>query len=228
RLLAITGASNVTGESLPVAEVVQVAHAAGTRVVVDAAQLAPHRRFSLAETGADYVALSGHKLYAPHGAGALVGRRDWVDGGTPYLAGGGAVTDVQVRRTTWEPAPQRHEAGSPNVIGALALGVACTQLTQLADRLAGHDSTLRDHLVAGLEAIDGVEVLRLWPDATEPLAVVSFTLPGHDAGLVAAYLSAEHGIGVRDGRFCAPPLLTAPGVSAGLRAGIGLATSRTN
>src|SRR5699024_7816486 len=83
------------------------------------------------------------------------------------------------------------------------------------------DTTLRDHLVAGLEAIDGVQVLRLWPDATEPVAVVSFTLPGHDAGLVAAYLSAEHGIGVRDGRFCAPPLLPARGVSAGLRAGCG-------
>ncbi len=225
RLVAITGASNVTGESLPVAEVVQVAHAAGARVVVDAAQLAPHRLFSLAETGADYVALSGHKLYAPYGAGALVGRRDWLDEGTPYLAGGGAVSDVQVRHTTWEPAPQRHEAGSPNVIGALALGVACTQVAQVADRLARHDTVLRDHLVTGLEAIDGVQVLRLWPDAAEPVAVVSFTLPGHDAGLVAAYLSAEHGVGVRDGRFCAHPLLAAHGVSAGLRASIGLGTT---
>lgn len=225
RLLAITGASNVTGEALPVAEVVRLAHAAGVRVVVDAAQLAPHRPFSLTETDADYVALSGHKLYAPYGAGALVGRRDWLDQGRPYLAGGGAVTDVQVRKTTWEPAPQRHEAGSPNVIGALALGVACTQLAQVSPALAEHDSRLRDHLVAGLEAIDGVQVLRLWPDATEPVAVVSFTLPGHDAGLVAAYLSAEHGIGVRDGRFCAHPLLAARGVSAGLRASIGLGTT---
>lgn len=225
RLLAITGASNVTGEALPVAEVVRVAHAAGTRVVVDAAQLAPHRSFSLAETGADYVALSGHKLYAPYGAGALVGRRDWLDEGTPYLAGGGAVSDVQVRRTTWEPAPQRHEAGSPNVIGALALGVACTQLAQVSQQLAAHDTALRERLVTGLEAIDGVDVLHLWSDATEPVAVVSFTLPGHDAGLIAAYLSAEHGIGVRDGRFCAHPLLAARGVTAGLRASIGLGTT---
>src|SRR5690625_7517963 len=97
-------------------------NAVGTRVLSVATPLAPQRRFSLTETGADYVALSGHKLYAPYGAGALVGRRDWLDEGTPYLAGGGAVTDVQIRHTTWEPAPQRHEAGSPNVIGALALG----------------------------------------------------------------------------------------------------------
>ncbi|UFU03707.1 aminotransferase class V-fold PLP-dependent enzyme [Ruania suaedae] len=224
-LVAITGASNVTGESLPVTEVVTAAHEAGARVVVDAAQLAPHRLFSLQATGADYVAISGHKLYAPYGAGALVGRRDWLDAGTPYLAGGGAVTNVALEETVWEPAPQRHEAGSPNVIGAIALGVACTQLEAVAERLAEHDSRLRARLVAGLEALEGVQVLRLWPDSAEPTAVVSFSVPGHDAGLVAAYLSAEHGIGVRDGRFCAHPLLAARGLEAGLRASIGLGTT---
>ncbi|WP_154792775.1 aminotransferase class V-fold PLP-dependent enzyme [Occultella kanbiaonis] len=225
RLVAITGASNVTGESLPVAEVVALAHAAGARVVVDAAQLAPHRPFSLTETGADYVAVSGHKLYAPYGAGALIGRRDWLDAGRPYLAGGGAVTNVTVGHTSWEPAPQRHEAGSPNVIGALALGVAATELTAVADRLAEHDGALRERLVSALTEIPGVQVLRLWSDSADPVSVVSFTVAGHDAGLVAAYLSAEHGIGVRDGRFCAHPLLEARGVEAGLRASIGLGTT---
>jgi selenocysteine lyase/cysteine desulfurase len=205
--------------------VVALAHAAGARVVVDAAQLAPHRPFSLAETGADYVAISGHKLYAPYGAGALIGRRDWLDAGRPYLAGGGAVTNVAVAHTSWEPAPQRHEAGSPNVIGALALGVAATELTAVAGRLAEHDGALRERLVSGLTAIPGVQVLRLWPDSADPVSVVSFTVAGHDAGLVAAYLSAEHGVGVRDGRFCAHPLLEARGVEAGLRASIGLGTS---
>ncbi|SEE89694.1 aminotransferase class V-fold PLP-dependent enzyme [Ruania alba] len=224
-LVAVTGASNVTGEALPIAEVVQVSHGAGARVVVDAAQLAPHRPFSLAATGADYVAISGHKLYAPYGAGALVGRRDWLDAGTPYLAGGGAVTNVTAEETTWEPAPQRHEAGSPNVIGAIALGVACTQLEAVTAELAAHDTALRDRLVTGLEAIDGVAVLRLWPDSADPTAVVSFSLPGHDAGLVAAYLSAEHGVGVRDGRFCAHPLLAARELDAGLRASIGLGST---
>ncbi|MBK5250070.1 MAG: aminotransferase class V-fold PLP-dependent enzyme [Actinomycetales bacterium] len=225
-LLALTGASNVTGESLPIADVVRLAHHAGVRVVVDAAQLAPHRAFSLVETGADYVALSGHKLYAPFGAGALIGRRDWLDAGRPYLDGGGAVTNVTVARTTWEPAPQRHEAGSPNVIGAIALGVACTEISGIADELAVHDRDLRGRLVAGLADVPGVEVLRLWSDSDEPVSVVSFTLDGHDAGLVAAFLSAEHGIGVRDGRFCAHPLLAARGLDTGaLRASIGLGTT---
>ena len=120
-LVTITGASNVTGEALPIDEVVALAHAEGARVAVDGAQLVPHRGFSLAATDADYVAFSGHKTYAPFGAGALVGRRDWLDTGTPYLAGGGAVRDVRADRTVWQPAPgaprgrvaQRHRRDRP-------------------------------------------------------------------------------------------------------------------
>jgi selenocysteine lyase/cysteine desulfurase len=225
-LLTVTGASNVTGEALPVAEVVRIAHAAGTRVLVDGAQLVPHRGFSLTETDADYVAFSGHKTYAPFGAGALVGRRDWLDAGTPYLAGGGAVRDVRTDRTLWQPAPARHEGGSPNVLGAVALAEACDALAALpAGALVAHEEALRDRLVAGLARVPGVEVLRLWPDSNDPVGVVSFTVGEHDAGLVAAVLSAEHGIGVRDGRFCAHPLLSRLGVPGGaIRASVGVGT----
>ena len=225
-LVATTGASNVTGEALPVEAVVRLAHDAGARVAVDGAQLVPHRGFSLAATGADYVAFSGHKTYAPFGAGALVGRRDWLDDGAPHLAGGGAVRDVRADRTLWATAPARHEAGSPNVIGAIALAAACDALAALpAGALAAHEGALRTRLVAGLEAIDGVDVLRIWADSAEPIGVVAFDVVGHDPGLVAAYLAAEHGIGVRDGRFCAHPLLARLGVPAGaVRASVGVGT----
>ncbi len=226
-LLTLTGASNVTGEALPIAEVVAIAHAEGARVAVDGAQLVPHRGFSLADTGADYVAFSGHKTYAPFGAGALVGRRDWLDTGVPYLAGGGAVRDVRAERTVWQPAPARHEAGSPNVLGAIALAEACDQLAALpAGALAAHEDALRSRLVEGLDSIDGVQVARIWPDSADPVGVVTFTVPGHDSGLVAAYLAAEHGVGVRDGRFCAHPLLARLGASTGaLRASVGVGTT---
>ena len=95
-LLAVTGASNVTGECPPLAELTALAHRYGARIVVDGAQLVPHRRVSLAESGIDYLAFSGHKLYAPYGAGALVGRRDWLESAPPYLAGGGAVREVRL------------------------------------------------------------------------------------------------------------------------------------
>ena len=226
-LVAVSGASNVTGEALPLDAVVRIAHAAGSRVVVDGAQLVPHRRFSLTATGADYVAFSGHKTYAPFGAGALVGRRDWLDQGTPYLAGGGAVRDVRADRTRWQPAPARHEAGSPNVLGAIALAEACDVLAALPPgALEAHERALRDRLVGGLADLPGVHRLSIWPDADDPLGIVAVTVPGHDPGLVAAYLAAEHGIGVRDGRFCAHPLLERLGAPAGaLRASIGVGTS---
>jgi selenocysteine lyase/cysteine desulfurase len=225
-LVAVTGASNVTGEALPVAAVVEAAHAAGARVALDGAQLVPHRRFSLAESGVDYVAFSGHKTYAPFGAGALVGRRDWLDLGTPYLAGGGAVRRVRIAETTWHDGPARHEAGSPNVIGAVALAAACDALAAVDPaELREHEDALRARLVDGLEAIDRVHVVRAWDDAVDPVGVVTFTVSGYDPGLVAAYLSAEHGIGVRDGRFCAHPLLGRLGFDAGaVRASVGVGT----
>ena len=226
-LVAVTGASNVTGEVTPVAEVVRIAHAHGARVVVDGAQLVPHRRVDLAATGADYLAFSGHKLYAPFGAGVLVGRRDWLDAAPAYLAGGGAVRSVDVEQAQWAPAPQRHEGGTPNVLGAAALAQACRDLAGLPEgALEAHEAALVERLRTGLTAIPGVEVLRVWPDAPDAVGVVGFTVAGHDPGRVAAYLSAEHGIGVRDGKFCAHPLLARLGHEGGaVRASLGVGSS---
>ncbi len=236
-LVAVTGASNVTGEELPVERVVALAHRYGARVVVDAAQLAPHRRIDLDASGADYVAFSGHKLYAPYGTGVLVGRRDWLDRGTPHLAGGGAVQQVWVSDrgsqptaevdVEWACAPARHEGGTPNVLGAVALATACEQLLGLPEAaLEVHEAGLRDRLVDGLTAIPGVGVHRAFTDAPSSIGVVTFTVDGVAPGLVAAYLSAEHGIGVRDGKFCAHPLLARLGLPDGaVRASVGVGTS---
>jgi selenocysteine lyase/cysteine desulfurase len=226
-LVAVTGSSNVTGEILPLARIAALAHAHGARIAVDAAQLAPHRRIDITALDVDYVALSGHKIYAPFGAGALVGRRDWLDAAPPYLAGGGAVRDVRTERTEWAPAPQRHEAGTPNVLGAAALAAACRTIAALpAGAVEAHEGALRDRLVRGLRAVPGVRLLQIWPDSTERIGVVTFVVTGHDSGRVAAYLSAEHGIGVRDGRFCAHPLLARLGYGEGaIRASLGLGSS---
>jgi selenocysteine lyase/cysteine desulfurase len=225
-LVAITGASNVTGEVTPLREVVALAHAAGARVVVDAAQLAPHRRVDLAATGADWLALSGHKLYAPYGAGALIGRADWLDAAEPYLAGGGATADVSEERVAWHTGPARHEAGTPNLLGAVALATACETLAALpAGALEAHERSLRELLLARLERVPGVRVARIWSDCEEAIGTVAFTVEGFDAAHVGAYLSAEHGIGVRDGRFCAHRLLTRLGLGEGaLRASFGVGT----
>ncbi|WP_063058012.1 aminotransferase class V-fold PLP-dependent enzyme [Nocardia sienata] len=224
-LLAITGASNVTGEVLPLTELAALAHRHGARILVDAAQLAPHRRIDLCATGIDYVVFSGHKLYAPYGAGVLAGRRDWLDAAPPYLAGGGAVTEVTSETAAWAAAPHRHEAGSPNVLGAVALAAACEALTELVIPAEVHERELTDRLRTGLEGVTGVRCLRIWADSADCVGIVAFTVDGFEPGRVAAYLSAEHAIGVRDGRFCAHPLLDRFGLDAALRASIGLGTT---
>ncbi|NAZ78057.1 aminotransferase class V-fold PLP-dependent enzyme, partial [Kineococcus sp. T13] len=224
-LLAVTGASNVTGEVLPLRRLARAAQAAGARTAVDGAQLLPHRRVDVADAGIDWIALSGHKLYAPFGAGALVGRRDWLDAAEPYLAGGGATLDVGADAVRWALGADRHEAGSPNVVGAVALAKACATLSALPDgALQAHEAALREQLVAGLGALDGVSLVR--PHPADAVGVVTFTLPGHEASAVAAYLSAEHGIGVRDGRFCAHRFADSLGIAAGgLRASTGVGTT---
>jgi selenocysteine lyase/cysteine desulfurase len=198
-----------------VAELAAVAHRYGARIAVDAAQLAPHAPVDLATLGADYVALSGHKLYAPFGAGVLAGRSDWLDAVPPYLAGGGASAAVSANpdvdpaggRTpldvTWADGPARHEAGTPNLLGAVALATACRELSA-ADRSGEHALVTR--LRDGIAALPNVEELRLF-DATAPrVGIVSFAVPGVDAVALAETLGRDHGIGVRAGLFCAHPL----------------------
>ncbi len=235
-LLVITGASNVTGELWPVADLAAIARARGARTALDAAQLAPHRPFSIAELGVDYVALSGHKLYAPYGAGALIGRADWLAAAPPYLIGGGATASVTDEETTWKPLPDRHEAGSPNVPGAVALATACHALAT-ADRaaLARAELSLTNTLRDGLAEIPGVTVHSLFGGAVDSIGVVTFTVAGQQASVIAAALSAEHGIGVRDGAFCAHPLVrkllgaagcvVEDGTGTALRASVGLGTT---
>jgi selenocysteine lyase/cysteine desulfurase len=225
-LLAVTGASNVTGEALPLAAVVDLAHRNGARVVVDAAQLAPHRRIDLTGSGVDYVAFSGHKLYAPFGAGALIGRRDWLDAAPAYLPGGGSVREVSAAGVTWLPSPARHEGGTPNLLGAVALATAARTLAALPDRaLEDHERSLHLRLERGLDTVPGLTRLRLWTDSADRVAVSSFVIDGWDSGLVATVLSAEHGVAVRDGRFCAHPLLARLSPSGvAVRASIGAGT----
>jgi selenocysteine lyase/cysteine desulfurase len=226
-LVALTAASNVTGERLPIADFAAVAHEAGARIAVDAAQLVAHRQVDLAGWDADYVAFSGHKMYAPFGAGVLIGRPDWLDAAPAYLAGGGAVREVTLEKTVWGTSPKLHEGGTPVTFGAVAMAEAMQTLASLGEKaVAAHDRALRQRLLDGVVDLPGVRVLRIWEDAEEPVGIVTFTVHGHDSSLVAAVLSAEHGVGVRDGRFCAHPLIDrlSGGVGA-VRASVGVGTT---
>ncbi|MEU1216155.1 aminotransferase class V-fold PLP-dependent enzyme [Streptomyces sp. NPDC005791] len=212
-LVCVTGASNVTGELWPVRELAAAAHAHGARIVLDAAQLAPHHPVDITELDVDWVAFSGHKLYAPFGSGVLAGRADWLVDAEPYLAGGGASRKV-ARRTDggvdveWHTTAARHEAGSPNVIGVYSIASACKALTEAGfDRLVTREQQLVTRVREGLAEVSDVKVLSLFGDDAPRVGVISFVVEGWNSSHFAAALSAEYGIGVRDGLFCAHPLV---------------------
>ncbi len=206
KLLAMTGASNVTGWLPPVEEICAEAHARGVPVLLDAAQLAPHRRLP---AGPDFIAFSGHKLYAPYGAGALIGPRDVFTTGDPFLAGGGAVDLVDLDEVIWTDPPEREEAGSPNVIGAIAFGAAMDELGphRLETRSRTMKRRFRPNCTRDCERSTACMSWGRPPPRRTTLAVAAFTVDGMHHGLVAARLSAEFGIGVRHGCFCAHPYL---------------------
>ncbi|MEV5253493.1 aminotransferase class V-fold PLP-dependent enzyme [Streptomyces werraensis] len=212
-LVCVTGASNVTGELWPVRELAAAAHAHGARIVLDAAQLAPHRAVGVRDLDVDWVAFSGHKLYAPFGSGVLAGRADWLREAEPYLAGGGASRTVARRAdggvdVRWHETAARHEAGSPNVIGAYAIASACKALTEAGfDALAAREETLVRAVREGLADVPEVRFLSLFGDDAPRVGVLSFVVDGWNSSHFAAALSAEYGIGVRDGLFCAHPLV---------------------
>ena len=194
----------MTGWRPPLDEIVAAAHARGVRVLVDAAQLAAHAPLPV---DADFVAFSGHKMYAPFGAGVLIGPRSAFTDGDPFLAGGGAVDLVDLDEVIWTDPPEREEAGSPNVVGAVALGTAMDELTSIGwHAIAEHERALASRLRLGSPPSHGVHLLGP-PLDVATLAVATFVVEGMPHALVAARLSAEFGIGVRHGCFCAHPYL---------------------
>ncbi len=214
KLVAITGASNVTGYINPIHRLAEKAHAAGAQILVDVAQLAPHRAVNvraLDDPGhLDYVVLSGHKMYAPFGTGALIGRRDTFLQGDPDMVGGGVVDIVTVDSVKWAGLPDKEEAGSPNVVGAVAMAQAMLSLEEIGmDALADHEAALTARLLDRLGRIPGVTVFGITDPARarEKVGVVPFVVDGMSHYLVSAVLGAEGGIGVRNGCFCAHPYL---------------------
>jgi selenocysteine lyase/cysteine desulfurase len=213
KLVAVSGASNVTGLVNPIHDVAAIAHRYGALVLVDAAQLAPHRRIDMRDWGdpghIDFLAFSGHKLYAPYGTGVLVGPTDFFSA-DPEVLGGGAVDLVTDDETVWSAMPDREEAGSPNVLGAIALAVAIDEIEHMGfDAVEAHETGLTRRVAEELGRVPGVTLLGPpWHTPTEDrLGLLSFDVSGLNSSLVAAALSWEWGIGVRHGCFCAHPYL---------------------
>lgn len=213
-LVAVTGASNVTGFLNPIYRLAEKTHTAGGLIFVDCAQFAPHRQVNMRPlsdpTHLDFVAISAHKMYAPFGTGALVGRKDIFSRGDPDQRGGGTVEIVTLDDVVWAEPPDRDEAGSPNVVGAIALAAAIRQLEKVGmHQVAAHEAELTAYALRRLPSVSG---LHLYGDtdpdhAPDRLGVLPIQLSGISHFLAAAVLGYEFGIGVRSGCFCAHPYI---------------------
>jgi selenocysteine lyase/cysteine desulfurase len=212
KLLAVSGASNVTGYINPLHELAELAHSYGALILADAAQLAPHRGIHIRPASdpghLDFFVASAHKMYAPFGTGVLIGPRKIFSEGAPDYSGGGTVEIVTEDAVYWAGPPDREEAGSPNVVGAVAMAAACKALTEIGmERLAAHEADLTRYALTELRKIEGIEIYGDADpaNASNRLGVIPFNLHGMSHYLVSAVLSHEYGIGVRNGCFCAHP-----------------------
>jgi selenocysteine lyase/cysteine desulfurase len=211
-LVAVSGASNVSGFVQPMHRLARKTHAAGARILADVAQMAPHRAVDMRPQDdpehLDFVVLSAHKMYAPFGTGALIGPRELFLETAPEYQGGGTVDAVTLDEVLWADTPDREEAGSPNVIGAVALAAAANALMDVGmDAIAEHENEL---VVRALERLARVPGLRIYGEtdphrAREKVGVIPFNLEGVPHALAASVLGYEGGIGVRHGCFCAHP-----------------------
>ena len=212
KLVAVSGASNVTGICNPIHDIAEWAHGVGAYVFVDAAQLAPHRPIDILQNDdprhIDFLAYSAHKVYAPFGIGVLVGPAQFFASGEPDIVGGGTVSYVGTEDVEWGSLPQKEEAGSPNVVGAVALAEALTILTGIGmDVIADHEHNLLKYALGKMKNLAGVRIYGPLNDLSKKVGVIPFNVEGMDHALVATILSAEGGIGVRNGNFCAQPYM---------------------
>ena len=213
-LVAITGASNVSGWLNPVPLLARLAHEAGARFALDAAQLAAHRPIDMKPAGhpehIDFLSISGHKMYAPYGAGALVADREPLLDVQPDLVGGGMVDMVSLEDAWWRELPEREEAGTPGIVGVIALAAAIRMLENVGwDAIVEHEERLTRYMLEKLHAIPSIVIYGQSDpaDVSGRLGAFSFNIKGMHHALVAAILSYEGGIAVRCGCFCAHPYM---------------------
>ena len=217
KLFAFTHISNTLGTINPAAELCRRARAVGAVTVIDAAQSIGHVPLDVQQLGCDFLAFSGHKMCGPNGIGVLYGRRALLEKLAPDETGGGMVVQVTYEGATWKPAPERFEAGTPNVADAIALGVACDYLDTLGrEQIAAHDNTLVQEAMEKLSTLPGIRIIG--PRAGhERSGLVSFAFDGIHAHDIVTFAD-EDGIALRGGHHCNQPLMRKLGLTSTTRA----------
>lgn len=214
KLVSVTQVSNALGTVTPIKQVIDMAHAAGARVLVDGAQSVSHLRVNVQALDADFFVFSGHKIFGPTGIGVVYGKAALLEQMPPWQGGGNMIADVTFEKTLFQPAPNKFEAGTGNIADAVGLGAALDYVDRIGiENIARYEHDLLVYATRGLSAISGV---RLIGTAAEKASVASFVLAGYSTEEVGRALN-EEGIAVRSGHHCAQPILRRFGVEATVR-----------
>jgi cysteine desulfurase/selenocysteine lyase len=224
KMVAVAHVSNALGTINPIRQVIEMAHNAGSLVLIDGAQAAPHMKIDVQALDADFYTLSGHKLFGPTGIGILYGKARLLEVMPPYQGGGDMIQTVTFEKTTYNELPYKFEAGTPNIAGGIGFGAALDYVTRIGmDKIAAYEHEL---LIYGTEALSRVPGLRLIGTAREKAAVLSFVIEGihpHDIGTVLD----RQGIAVRTGHHCAQPVMDWFHVPATTRASLSFYNTMT-
>jgi len=212
KLVTITGASNITGYKNPIYDIAKLVHRFGSQLLVDGAQLIPHAPFTMnsknSECNIDFLIFSAHKMYAPFGTGVLIGPKSMLDNCDPDLVGGGTVDIVTHDFIKWNESPQKHEAGSPNVIGSIALASAIKTLNKIGMHNIEHiEKKLTAYAISQIKNIPNLKIYCDTSKEIDRVSIIPFNIDGIHHSIVAKILSYEWGISVRSGCFCAHPYL---------------------
>ena len=223
RIIAITQMSNALGTIVPVKEVIRLAKARGIPVLVDGSQAAVHLDVDVAELGCDFFVFTGHKTYGPSGIGVLWAKAEHLNRMPPYQGGGEMIREVSETGVTYAATPHRFEAGTPAIVEAIGLGAALEYMMKLGrERIRAHEADL---LAYGTERLKAIKSIRLYGEAQEKGAILSFGMEGAHPHDVATIIDRK-GVAVRAGTHCTQPLLARFGVSATCRASFGLYNTR--
>ena len=224
RLVAIAHMSNALGTVNPVAEIVRLAHAKGAAVLLDGSQAAYHMPVDVQALDCDFYAATGHKLYGPTGIGILYGKEQRLEAMPPFLGGGDMIRSVTFERSTWNDLPSKFEAGTPDISGAIGLGVAIDYLTGIGfEAVVRHEADLLDY---GTRAVSAIEGVRIIGTARRKASVLSFVMEGihpHDIGTIVD----REGVAIRTGHHCAQPVMERFGVPATARASLAMYNTRS-
>ncbi len=204
RLVFVNHVSNALGTVNPIKDIIDQAHGVGAAVLVDGAQACPHIKPDLQALDVDFYTVSAHKLCGPTGVGMLYGKEDWLNKLPPYQGGGEMIAEVTFEKTTYAELPHKFEAGTPNIAGGIAFGAAINYMNGVGfEHIAQYEADLLNHATQALQQIEG---LRIYGEASEKTAVISFNVEGihpYDIGT----LLDKMGIAVRTGHHCAQPIM---------------------